>query len=262
MVERFKDLSLLSGLLLSLALIALLLSPIFLFVYWNRTSACHNLVVQLYPNLAPECREYWNAVRDASAPESSEISRNLKAIPEADASLKWQGEPGDSRLLVVTWTSEDEFDEGDEGKSLDIEKEIWVTAVPDLKERCRRVRPRCHDSTLRLEQLLGLPAKSPKTQFVELWVWPSNLFRPCPDPEVSDTVCELRLSSKVSRKHAEWFNDERSGSYGWLGYPWTRLGYSYDWGNPQSDIGLSEFVIEAGANIKVESVTPTDRYLQ
>jgi len=44
------------------------------------------------------------------------------------------------------------------------------------------------------------------------------------------------------------------------GYPWTRLGYTYDWGNPDSEVGLSEFVITAGATIKIENVYETAAY--
>ena len=31
-------------------------------------------------------------------------------------------------------------------------------------------------------------------------------------------------------------------------YPWTRLGYTYDWGNPRNLVGLSEFVLRIDPN--------------
>jgi hypothetical protein len=43
--------------------------------------------------------------------------------------------------------------------------------------------------------------------------------------------------------------------------PWTRLGYTYDWGDSKTHIGLSEFVIEQNATVTVKSVTPTVQYL-
>ena len=43
-------------------------------------------------------------------------------------------------------------------------------------------------------------------------------------------------------------------------YPWTRLGYAYDWGNPQSEVGLSEFVIKKGALVQIHAVTFIDDY--
>ncbi len=64
----------------------------------------------------------------------------------------------------------------------------------------------------------------------------------------------------VSAEYIEWFTALQSKSYGENGYPWTRLGYTYDWGNPESEVGLSEFVIEAGATVKIHSVSGTADY--
>ena len=44
--------------------------------------------------------------------------------------------------------------------------------------------------------------------------------------------------------------------------PWTRLGYTYDWGNQASEVGLSEFVVWAKTTVKVESVTQNADYCQ
>jgi hypothetical protein len=49
-------------------------------------------------------------------------------------------------------------------------------------------------------------------------------------------------------------------------YPWTSLGYTYDWGNPFTHVGLSEFVVNGkksnGSKISVgiKAVTPTADY--
>ena len=42
--------------------------------------------------------------------------------------------------------------------------------------------------------------------------------------------------------------------YGPDGYPWTRQGYTYDWGG-RTKFGLSEFVIKKGVPVKIKSVT-------
>jgi hypothetical protein len=44
------------------------------------------------------------------------------------------------------------------------------------------------------------------------------------------------------------------------GYPWTRLGYTYDWGNPESEVGLSEFVVAAGSTVSIEAVSDNETY--
>ncbi|MFO0210323.1 MAG: hypothetical protein ACK53E_05995, partial [Pseudanabaena sp.] len=61
--------------------------------------------------------------------------------------------------------------------------------------------------------------------------------------------------------HLQWFENLRSQSYKTTGgYPWTRMGYTYDWGNPNSEVGLSEFVINTGTAFEVKSVQTTDKY--
>jgi len=66
----------------------------------------------------------------------------------------------------------------------------------------------------------------------------------------------------VSDTHQQWFHDPKQKTYGADGYPWTRLGYTYDWGNPKSEIGLSEFVIRAGATVTIHAVSDTVNYCQ
>jgi hypothetical protein len=41
---------------------------------------------------------------------------------------------------------------------------------------------------------------------------------------------------------------------------WTRLGYTYDWGNPGHPVGESEFIVRPGAHLAVDSVNSTEDY--
>ena len=50
--------------------------------------------------------------------------------------------------------------------------------------------------------------------------------------------------------------------YGDRGYSLTRLGYTYDWGNLETEAGASEFVIRKGAEVEIESVTETIDYVR
>ena len=55
--------------------------------------------------------------------------------------------------------------------------------------------------------------------------------------------------------------DLRAASYGEDGYPWTQLGYTYDWApGAESEVGESEFVVRAGSEVIVESVTSQADY--
>ena len=49
-----------------------------------------------------------------------------------------------------------------------------------------------------------------------------------------------------------WFDDQASKSYtGENPHPWTRLGYTYDWGSNADKYGLSEFIVVPGSPMEV-----------
>ena len=65
----------------------------------------------------------------------------------------------------------------------------------------------------------------------------------------------LRLTLTIDPGYITWFNDWFKKNYSSdPPFPWTRLGYTYDWGNPVSDIGLSEFVTKTGATVGVGQI--------
>lgn len=197
---------------------------------------------------------YQRAIVDAQTAESDEIVRDLTAIVPYNEALLWH----DGKVRVVTWTSWDGYDSL-VGQETILGREVWVTVVPELQDFCQTLDLGSNEKTLRLEQLLGLPPNNGKDRFIELWVDPADLFRPAPDPEITDHETELDFPVSrwltVDKAYKSWFNDLRATSYGPEGYPWTRLGYTYDWGNPDDEVGLSEFVIRSGATVWVHSVS-------
>lgn len=49
-------------------------------------------------------------------------------------------------------------------------------------------------------------------------------------------------------------------SHGEKGYPWTRLGYTYDWGAPGAEVGEDELVLRPGAEVEVVTAPTTEEY--
>ncbi|MEN6374651.1 MAG: hypothetical protein ABFD75_07720 [Smithella sp.] len=210
-------------------------------------------------------KAYKNAIKDAENAEPHEISRNLVAIVPANNKLMWKKKGGDQEtsLLVVTWTNYNGYDDKI-GQRVEVAREIWVTTVPEVRNFCKNLKA---NKTLRLEQLLGLPPNAGKTKFVEMWVKPKDMFRPSADPEISDSEAEIdfRIPNdfvKISDDYIKWFNNLKMNSYGNEGYPWTRLGYTYDWGNDDNHVGLSEFVIIKGSTIEINSISSESQYCQ
>ena len=131
----------------------------------------------------------------------------------------------------------------------------------DLQDFCQDTGLQGEALSLRLEQILGLPPGNGNDRIVGLWVPEAVMFRPSPDPEIDDTRAELDFPTGTPQEHIDWINSLKAISYEPDGYPWTRLGYTYDWSpDAASEVGLSELVLREAGMVGVESVTPQDEY--
>src|SRR5690606_11777818 len=120
--------------------------------------------------------------------------RNLIAITEWEQGLVWKTDVEPKRVLMVTWTSWQGYnDQVGQPTTLDPSRTVWVTPAPQLRNFCRAYKQQnpSQDLDMRLRQLLGLPPNDQKTTIVEFWVQPSDMFRPAPDPEITDHEAEL-----------------------------------------------------------------------
>jgi hypothetical protein len=211
---------------------------------------------------------YKKSIEDASQPTAKKIDHKLFAITKDNTKLIWKEINGEGYILVSSWKYDTTYYKNDPktgfyntGKYTN-----WVTVSPELKNLCNKKGfGRKVGMDLRLKQLLGMPPTTEKKYFVEFWVRPQDLYRPCPDPEVSDLDCELAFPDGVSEEHKAEIEELRKNSYSnatWdKNYPWTQLGYTYDW-NPAKpkNIGLSEFVIGKNKNVVVAGFYSTASY--
>ncbi|WP_292466991.1 hypothetical protein [Methanolobus sp.] len=202
---------------------------------------------------------YRAAIEDAMVTEENEIYRELVPINESNTELQWMEESGEKYILVVTWTKYPESYPVD-SNVLTWWGDTWVMVIPELKGFVEQNNIQDNELTLRLEQLIGLPYDDGNEYFVEMWVKPDDLFRPSPDPEITDTQAQLDFNENVSQEHVEWFNSLKNNTYDQ--YPWTRMGYTYDWGNPDGEIGMSEYVIRNNSTVIVSSVSTTSDYFE
>ena len=217
----------------------------------------------IQPSLAPSLsveQMYEQAVDDAVVAKPSEIYSGLTPIVETNLNLSWRGESGNKSVLVVVWTKYDSS--YPVGETVNTTwGDTWVTVAPEIKTFFKNHVDPNSNLTLRVKQLLGLPPNSSNLYFVEFWVNPQSLFRPTPDNEINDTVAQLTFPASATAAYKEWFNGNIIYSYFPPRYPWTRLGYTYDWSASGVHVGLSEFVLAQYSTVTVESVTPTLDYL-
>jgi hypothetical protein len=240
---------------------------------------------------------YLKALEDAALPESHEVLNNLTVIDQSNPNLTWDEQ---GRVLMVNFTKENRFQPAKPIQSNDNSSPtvIWVTVAPQLKDFCTnylKANPELNTQKRkeRLEQLLGLKPNSSNTHIAEIWVHPKYLKRPSIDPEIDDPIAQipppyhevcpdnngnncnsyqkwLKERLKEQEANREYFSNN-SGNLPPNLYPWTGLGYTFDWGiypkTPlQTDAGLSEFIIflepnlEPSFNIEVKTVMPTEQY--
>lgn len=216
---------------------------------------------------------YQLAVDDARNADPSEIVKTLRSVTTDDPGLIWQGKPGESAVLVSSWIGHSGWDDS-AGQEIETRGPVWVTLAPEIQRFCQRYR-RWHSPerlVLRLEQLLGLPPNDGKTRFAELWVPIEKLYRPCPDPEITDQECSLEYPQAanyltIAEAYRTWFEENYTTYETDPPYPWTRLGYTYDWAKvhrPKAkagrEVGLSELVIPGGETVTVRAVVSTEEY--
>ena len=89
-------------------------------------------------------------------------------------------------MLVVTWTKY--ANSYPVGQNVTTSwGDTWVTVAPQIQVFFNDHVASDANDTVRAAQLLGMPANTTNTYFVELWVKPQTLFRPTPDNEVATT---------------------------------------------------------------------------
>lgn len=210
---------------------------------------------------------YRQSIQNSIYPTADKVSDQLVPITKDNRNLVWKTIGGEDYLLVITWKQNVSFYRQylDSAFYNTGKYPIWITTAPELKQRIANEYPK--DINRRLIQLLGLPPNSVYSYFVEFWVKPSDLFRPCPDKEITDTKCETCFPKQADQEHISWINENRISRYYscdlYNQYPWTQLGYTYDW-NPEnkSHVGLSEFVIGPNKKIVVKAIYKTEEYLK
>lgn len=226
------------------------------------------------PNIYKYLQNLLNqALQDAQKPDNDEVTTNLWSLSINNPRVKSRTINGVIEYRMVTWmnldSKEENFWQSQQRKKYSLPKQVlWLTAVPQVQEFCQNCKgigfniPGNITLNLRIQQYLGLRIESNKSHFVEMWVKEKDLVRPCIDREINDSTCQV-LPRTIPPENLELINIQKTTD----GYPWTGLGYTYDWGNPQKPhLGASEFVAIATPQKQVEveviSVTPTKEYCQ
>ncbi len=189
---------------------------------------------------------YHNAIIDASVAEEDELLP-LKAIDTTADSV-----------LVCTWNKYPET----YVTGIDITisyGDVWVFTEEEIYAWGQQ-NGMTEDMALRMQQLIGLPPQDGNTHFSVLRVKPEDLYRPTRDSEIDDTESQLTFPENTTEEHKAWFEGNAQYSYNPHRYPWTGLGYTYDWADNGTEYGLSEFILKNGAQVHVEKTYTNEEF--
>jgi hypothetical protein len=214
--------------------------------------------------LSQEQAQYQRAVNLAVWPNPATVSTSLVQLKSSDT--------------LVTWTNAAYVGSF---KGPQLTRLTWVTAQPHLQQFCQQFEkvngPDQDLLNLRLKQRLGLPPGAAYDTFVEFNVAPqdfSKIFRPCGTWDPTTPTCNAVTGADVWNPPAglkpealDWLVKNHYSSYATgQPYPWTALGYTFDWAlqDPTSDDfvrdGESEFVVPANTSITFVSSASTADY--
>lgn len=239
--------------------------------------------------LLPLQAEYQAAVQDAQANllhlKTPPANPDIWDISADNKNLIWNGQPGASQVLMVSFTKASYYSKYTPGQSLSAGADLWVTPAPQAVSDVKAEDPAgaSLNPKLALSEYLGLPPVNSNDSVVQLWVSPSNIVRPAIDPTVTNHAQETSFPVNMqtvpttptavvpneagapgfspTANYAAWFLNRESAIFSPSvqggPYPWTGLGYTYDWNPVAKDVvGGSEFIVPKGSPVTLQSVAP------
>jgi hypothetical protein len=230
---------------------------------------------------------YSQAIADAAVSLPGEVVVDLVVADPSDPRTQWTTIDGEQYMLFSRLGYRP-LSQVSPGEAFTVSSPVFVTVPEEVRQECKRSRCARLTATqldLRLKQLIGLPPDADYGVLTRMWVRPADLFRPCTQvdpliptcPQViantmhagvdrsaflfDQAVYSWRLPRKgatVQVSCAQDFRNETGGNC--FGFPWTRLGYTYDWRPGADDRGVTEFIVAPGSTVVLESSGPQRIY--
>ena len=202
---------------------------------------------------------YQQAINDAVVAENDEILPVVEIKKDNDM-VRWN-EAGDKVLLLTFHRFPDSYPDG-----ADVNLKwgtVWTFSEKEFAAWYEKNGANVKDWSLRIKQLLGMPETSENSYITAMWASPEDLQRPA---YVTDITSQMKNSfdedAPEDESYVNWFNSNAVYSYCDNTYPWTRLGYTYDWADNDTEYGLSEFLVAAGADVTVEYTKTVDDFIE
>ncbi len=223
---------------------------------------------------------YADAISDSAVSRPGEVVADLVVTDPSDKRTQWTTIGGDQYMLVSRLGYRPLSDVSP-GEAFTVSSHLFVTVPEEVRREC--VRSRCARMSasqldLRLKQLIGLPPDADYGFITRIWVRPADLFRPCTQVDPTIPSCPQLMTNAMHAgvdrsgflvdqgmyswrlpRHAttqrvscakDFLNEMRGNCFG---FPWTRLGYTYDWRPNSDERGVTEFIVAPGSTVIMES---------
>lgn len=138
------------------------------------------------------------------------------------------------------------------GKNQTSGRYTWVFVLDDFKNRClnkginsKKYNVKFGALSKRLCQFLGLSDIDRRDTLVYMRVLAKNLFRPSYNTDIKKQTIPNDAGANNSINNLDitnrrWMLQQQFTNT----YPWTRMGYTYDWGDTSNYVGVTEFILE------------------
>lgn len=196
---------------------------------------------------------YAAAMEDAMIAQEDEIF-DLVTLTQDDALVTWDAE---GRVLLLSYHAYPDSYVAGEDVTL-VWGSVWAFTDKELEAIYDAEKDTVTDWTLRLEQLIGLPEGSGYIVITGMWVSLDDIIRPAYQSDATLDSMATTFTAEVDDAYQEWFDDNILDSYYYGAYPWTRLGYTYDWADNGTEYGVTEFLIAQNAEIEVAYTLTVD----
>ncbi|MCL2063807.1 MAG: hypothetical protein FWG98_05495 [Candidatus Cloacimonetes bacterium] len=200
---------------------------------------------------------YQAAVLDALIFQSDDIYP-LVSLIQGDPLTTWNDT---GQVLLVTWNDTPELYPRDATVTTE-DYEVWTFTDKEIAQWYRLNNKGVKNWDLRFKQLLGLPPNTSYSHFTAFWVSTENILRPAYNQDVTFPEMPSHFESTVDETFLHWFNNNKLFSYFEELYPWTRLGYTYDWGSSYTNYGLTEFIVLPNTSVNVKFTLSTNEFLK
>lgn len=201
---------------------------------------------------------YNTAVIDAMIAEPQEIMP-LVCVSKDEKLISWK----DDRVLMLTMHKYP--DSYPESKPVTLSfGNSWTFTDKEMKAWYDKNKTGVTDWSKRLQQLLGTEPHKTYTHISAFWTKPEDIRRPAYQIDATKQIEPKDLDGSSLGELHSWFCDNIISSYyiGEKKYPWTRLGYTYDWNDNKTAYGLTEFLVLKNANVQVEFTKTIPEFIE